>query len=116
MINVEKNKKHVVVTFGPDEHDMLTMAPVKITLSEKEAEGLVSRICSVTGKAVATRRAVAAAEKVLVDNGIEEDEAATVLQAVGYALAGIELYPANYTERRLVEVEPTGESRLDQAL
>ena len=110
MINVEKNEKNVVVTFGPDEHDMLTMAPVKITLSEKEAERLASDICSVTGKAMATRRAVAAAEKVLVDNGIEEDEAAIVLQAVGYVLAGIELYPANYTERRMVEVEPLGEN------
>ena len=55
-------------------------------------------------------RTVAAAEKVLVDNGIEEDEASTVLQAVGYALAGIELYPENYTERRMVEVEPLGEN------
>ena len=110
MINVEKNEKNVVVTFGPDEHDMLTMAPVKITLSEKEAERLASDICSVTGKAMATRCAVAAAEKVLVDNGIEEDEASTVLQAVGYALAGIELYPENYTERRMVEVEPLGEN------
>ena len=111
MINVEKNEKNVVVTFGPDEHNMLTMAPVKITLSEKEAERLASGICSVTGKAMATRRAVAAAEKVLVDNGIEEDEASTVLQAVGYALAGIELYPENYTERRMVEVEPLGENQ-----
>ena len=110
MIKVEKNEKHIIVTFGPDEHDMLTMAPVKITLSEKEAERLASDICSVTGKAMATRRAVAAAEKVLVDNGIEEDEASTVLQAVGYALAGIELYPENYTERRMVEVEPLGEN------
>ena len=110
MINVEKNEKNVVVTFGPDEHNMLTMAPVKITLSEKEAERLASDICSVTGKAMATRCAVAAAEKVLVDNGIEEDEASTVLQAVGYALAGIELYPENYTERRMVEVEPLGEN------
>lgn len=35
---------------------------------------------------------VEAAEKVLVDNGIEEDEASTVLQAVGYALLDAELY------------------------
>ena len=33
-----------------------------------------------------------AAEKVLVDNGIEEDEASTVLQAVGYTLLDTELY------------------------
>lgn len=37
---------------------------------------------------------VKAAEKVLADNGIEEDETQSVLQAVGYALADIELYPA----------------------
>lgn len=36
---------------------------------------------------------VEAAEKVLVDNGIEEDEASTVLQAIGYALMDTELYP-----------------------
>ena len=35
---------------------------------------------------------VEAAEKVLVDNGIEEDEASTVLQAVGYTLLDTELY------------------------
>ena len=36
---------------------------------------------------------IAAAEKVLVDNGIEADEAPTVLQALGYALLDTELYP-----------------------
>lgn len=35
------------------------------------------------------------AEQVLVDNGIEEDEADTVLQAVGYTLLDVELYPDN---------------------
>jgi hypothetical protein len=39
------------------------------------------------------KKNLAAAEKVLVDNGIEEDEASTVLQAVGYALLDTELYP-----------------------
>ena len=33
------------------------------------------------------------AEQVLVDNGIEEDEADTVLQAIGYTLLDVELYP-----------------------
>lgn len=41
-----------------------------------------------------TADSVKAAEKVLADNGIDEDEAQSVLQAVGYALAGVELYPA----------------------
>ena len=39
------------------------------------------------------KKNIAAAEKVLVDNGIEEDEASTVLQAIGYALMDTELYP-----------------------
>ena len=33
------------------------------------------------------------AEQVLVDNGIDADEAATVLQAIGYTLLDTELYP-----------------------
>ena len=41
-----------------------------------------------------TANSVKAAEKVLADNGIEDDETQSVLQAVGYALAGVELYPA----------------------
>lgn len=41
-----------------------------------------------------TANSVKAAEKVLADNGIEEDETKSVLQAVGYALADVELYPA----------------------
>lgn len=41
-----------------------------------------------------TADSVKAAEKVLADNGIEEDETQSVMQAVGYALADVELYPA----------------------
>lgn len=33
------------------------------------------------------------AKQILVDNGIEEDEVETVLQALGYALFDIELFP-----------------------
>ena len=33
------------------------------------------------------------AEQVLIDNGIEADEAAVVLQAIGYVLLNTELYP-----------------------
>ena len=32
-------------------------------------------------------------EKVLIDNGVEKDEASTVLQAIGYTLLDMELYP-----------------------
>jgi hypothetical protein len=39
------------------------------------------------------KKNLAAAEKVLIDNGIEEDEASTVLQAIGYSLLNTELYP-----------------------
>lgn len=35
------------------------------------------------------------AEQILIDNGIEKDEAAIVLQALGYALLDEELYDEN---------------------
>lgn len=35
---------------------------------------------------------VEAAEKVLIDNGIEEDEVSMVLQAIGYTLLDVEIY------------------------
>ena len=40
-----------------------------------------------------TKRDIERAEKVLSDNGIETDEVATVLQAIGYVLLDTELYP-----------------------
>lgn len=36
---------------------------------------------------------IESAEKVLVDNGIDSDEACVVLQALGYVLLDVELYP-----------------------
>lgn len=42
---------------------------------------------------IISKRDIARAEKVLVDNGIEEDEASVVLQAIGYTLLDEELYP-----------------------
>lgn len=33
------------------------------------------------------------AEQVLIDNGIDADDAALVLQAIGYGLLDVELYP-----------------------
>lgn len=33
------------------------------------------------------------AERCLIDNGIDPDEACTVLQAIGYILLDVELYP-----------------------
>lgn len=42
---------------------------------------------------------VKAAEQVLVDNGIEADEASTVLQAIGFALLDKDLYQPKYRAR-----------------
>ena len=39
------------------------------------------------------KESVEMAERILIDNGIEPDEASVVLQAVGYALLDMELYP-----------------------
>ena len=36
---------------------------------------------------------IKAAEQILIDNGIAEEEAGTVLQAIGYTLLDTELYP-----------------------
>ena len=40
-----------------------------------------------------TSKTIKAAENCLIDNGIEADEAQTVLQALGYILIDEELYP-----------------------
>lgn len=40
---------------------------------------------------------IKAAEQILIDNGIEPDEASTVLQAIGYALCNEELYGESWT-------------------
>ena len=37
------------------------------------------------------------AEKVLIDNGIDADEASMVLQAIGYTSLNMELYPEQWT-------------------
>lgn len=42
---------------------------------------------------------IKAAEKCLIDNGIEADEASTVLQAIGYILFDKELYPDTTEEK-----------------
>ena len=45
-----------------------------------------------------TRECVKEALKILVDNGVDKDEAETVLQAVGYALLNMELFPEKAAE------------------
>lgn len=44
-------------------------------------------------RAEVTEADIERCEQVLVDNGIDEDEADTVLQAIGYVLLDTELYP-----------------------
>ncbi len=39
------------------------------------------------------------AEQILIDNGIDDDEASTVLQAIGYALLDQDLYEPKYRAR-----------------
>ena len=40
-----------------------------------------------------SRHQIVDAEQFLIDRGVYPDEACTVLQAIGYALLGVELYP-----------------------
>ena len=40
-----------------------------------------------------TKAGIRRAENVLIDNGIDKDEADIVLQAIGYVLLDTELYP-----------------------
>lgn len=42
------------------------------------------------------------AEQVLIDNGIEADEASTVLQAIGYVLLDLELYDEENDEHSTI--------------
>ena len=44
-------------------------------------------------RTMVTQEDIERAEQVLRDNGIEEDEADIVLQAIGYTLLDTELYP-----------------------
>lgn len=43
-----------------------------------------------------SKEKIAQAEKILIDNGVETDEAKIVLQAIGYALLDEELYPRTF--------------------
>lgn len=48
---------------------------------------------AIEGTYVIDKETIKKAEQVLIDNGIEPDEADTVLQAIGYVLLDEELYP-----------------------
>ena len=47
-----------------------------------------------------SKEAIKKAEQVLIDNGIEADEADIVLQAIGYVLLDEELYPEEEEDER----------------
>lgn len=40
-----------------------------------------------------SKRKINAAEEILIDNGVEAEEAEVVLQAIGFALLDVDLYP-----------------------
>ena len=63
------------------------MEKIILTGSLKERNENKARLVNVTDFDIKK------AEQVLKDNGIEDDETACVLQAIGYALLGVELYP-----------------------
>ena len=47
----------------------------------------------ITSNCITSEDEIKKSEQVLIDNGIEKDEAQVVLQALGYTLLNIELYP-----------------------
>lgn len=51
-----------------------------------------------------TKENIKRAEQVLIDNGIESDEASNVLQAIGYTLIDTELYPETDGVKKLFRV------------
>lgn len=53
------------------------------------------RMGSTPGESGISPEQIQKAEQVLIDNGIEADEAQTVLQAIGYVLLDTALYPEN---------------------
>lgn len=78
----------------PDEAETVLQAIGYILLdkelypADKEGEACVNVVISIN------EAKLKKAEQCLIDNGIEPDEAETVLQAIGYVLLDKELYPA----------------------
>ena len=56
-------------------------------------EGLYQESKPIEKPPVRSPEQIRKAEQILIDNGIEDDEAETVLQAIGYVLLDEELYP-----------------------
>lgn len=79
---------HLLTDDGLKE-EMLEVAINAIEARLKEAEQIVVKIrdCEITHQNIQNTK------QVLLDNGIDEDEVATVLQAIGYTLLDVELFP-----------------------
>lgn len=70
--------------------------PRRLTEQEFEMfQECESRMGSTPGESGISPEQIQKAEQVLIDNGIETDEAQTVLQAIGYVLLDTGLYPEN---------------------
>ena len=69
--------------------------PVKLNVYQNENNGCEWNLekIHITSKCITSEEEIKKSEQVLIDNGIEKDEAKVVLQALGYTLLGIELYP-----------------------
>ena len=65
----------------------LTLGQLKKLVKESLGEPIKLECTEITPEQIT------AAEQILIDNGIDEYEVDTVLQAVGYALLDTELYP-----------------------
>ncbi len=76
------------------DRDGITIVQDDATLNPPEgpAVGNEPRDCMVLEHLVIRKEDIQKTERVLIDNGIVADEAAVVLQAIGYTLLGNELY------------------------
>lgn len=53
-------------------------------------------------RSVISKEDIIRAEQILIDNGIDKDEASVVLQAVGYAMLDLELYDEENDEHSTI--------------
>ena len=79
---------------GNDEDEIIEISEVEgSSYAEVPAHELVlSEETPLKVRASVTKADIKRTEQVLIDNGIEPDEAQTVLQAIGYTLLNVELY------------------------
>ena len=79
---------------GDDEDEIIEISEVEgSSYAEVPAHELVlSEETPLKVRASVTKADIKRTEQVLIDNGIEPDEAQTVLQAIGYTLLNVELY------------------------